>query len=134
MYFTIESEQDLIEAFRALKEEGKYPIMLEVKGEKALRTAQQNKALHLWFKMWVDAMNDSGFDMSKTLAHKAEIPWTPESFKEYVWRPVQKAYTEKLSSTKLDKKQVSEVAEIVTRHLSQITGICIPFPEANHGG
>jgi len=54
--------------------------------------------------------------------------------KEYVWRPVQKAYTEKLSSTKLDKKQVSEVAEIVTRHLSQITGICIPFPEANHGG
>ena len=52
MYFTIDNEQDLIEAFRALKEEGKYPIMLEVKGEKALRTAQQNKACIYGLRCW----------------------------------------------------------------------------------
>ena len=129
MYFTIENEQDLKEAFRALKEEGRYPIMLEVKGEKALRTAQQNKALHLWFKMLAEALDAAGFDMTKTLEHKAEIPWSGVSVKEYLYRPVMDAVKQKKSTTKLDTKEVSEVVDIVSRHVSNITGVFVPFPD-----
>ena len=93
------------------------------------RTAKQNNALHLWIRWLVKALNDAGLDMRKVLKPSIQIPWTEESAKEHLWHPVQKIVCGKEKSSDLDKKEVSEVYEVLNRHLSEKFGVSIEFPE-----
>jgi hypothetical protein len=91
------------------------------------RTNQQNRALHLWFDMVAEALNDAGYDMRKTLKPGVEIPWTKETIKDYLWRPVQMEYLRKRSTTELSTKDIDKVYDILNRHLVKF-GIHTPFP------
>jgi hypothetical protein len=91
------------------------------------RTVQQNKALHLWFQMLADSLNDAGYDMRKTLKQEIEIPWTKSSIKEYIWRPIQEAQLGKKSTTDLTTTEIDRVLETITRHIAKF-GITEPFP------
>ena len=93
------------------------------------RTLKQNSALHLYFTLLAEALNDAGFDAKKTLKPEIEIPWSPEMIKELIWRPVQEIYLRKKSTTQLDKqKDIDIIYEIVNRHIGERTGIHVPFP------
>lgn len=94
----------------------------------ARRTLTQNAALHLYYEMLATALNDAGLDMRKTLRPEWEIPWTPEMVKEHIWRPVQRLMVECESTTELDKMQVSEVYEVINRHMASKHGIHVAFP------
>lgn len=61
------------------------------------RTKQQNRALHVLFRMMSDLLNENGLDMRKTLKPGVDIPWSPEAVKEFLWRPVQEAQFNKHS-------------------------------------
>lgn len=97
--------------------------------ETGQRTTKQNSALHVYFSLLADALNDAGLDMRKTLREEVEIPWSPENIKDHIWRPVQKSYTGTTSTTELNRAQVSEVYEIIARHMSEKHGIFVPFPQ-----
>ena len=91
------------------------------------RTLKQNSALHLYFSNLAEELNDAGFDMKKTI--RVDIPWTPYTVKEYLWRPLQEAYLLKRSTTELDKqKEIDEVYDILNRVISERTGVHVPFP------
>lgn len=93
------------------------------------RTDQQNRALHLYFTQLSEALNDAGFDMRKTIRQNLEIPWTPHNIKEFLWRPAQKAYLKKQSTTELDKvEDINHVYDIVNRLIGERTGVHVPFP------
>ena len=93
------------------------------------RTTQQNKALHLFFRFIAQELNDSGQDMRMVLKPDVEIPWTPENVKNHIWRPIQKIYLQKKSTTELNKlNDIDQVYEIVNRHLSEKCHLHIPFP------
>ncbi len=93
------------------------------------RTAAQNRAMHLFFGMLAKELNDSGQHMNTFPWNEGvEIDWTPELIKEHLWKPVQEAVTKKDSTAQLDKKQVSEVYEILNRHLADKTGVSVRFP------
>lgn len=93
------------------------------------RTLQQNKALHLHFQHIAEALNDAGQDMRRTLSHEIEIPWTAETVKEYLWRPVQEAQLLKESTTELTTKEINEIAETLARFLGAKVGVVPPpFP------
>lgn len=92
------------------------------------RTPTQNSALHLMFTQLADNLNDAGFDMKKTLRSDADIPWSPEMVKEYLWRPVQKAQVQKESTTELSTKEIDEVFATLNRHLGEKLGITLTFP------
>lgn len=92
------------------------------------RTLRQNDSLHLFFQMLADELNGAGLDMRKTLKPEIEIPWTKENVKTYLWKPVQDIYLKKKSTTELTTDQVSEVWEILNRHLGEKFGIYVPFP------
>lgn len=96
----------------------------------AKRTQQQNKALHVGFKLIADALNDAGLDMRTVLKPGIEIPWDPRTVKEYIFRPVMKLKTGKDSTTELSKHmEIDEVWEILMRFLMQNHGVeYIPFP------
>ena len=92
------------------------------------RTLTQNAALHLYFRMLADKLNESGLDMKKVLKPSIDIPWTEESVKTHLWKPVQQVMIEKASTTKLSKMDVSDVYEVLNRHLAEKLGVFLPFP------
>ena len=59
----------------------------------ALRTGQQNRALHKGCELLADALNDAGLDMRVVLKPEINIPWTKTSVKEYIIRPIMRAMT-----------------------------------------
>jgi len=92
------------------------------------RTVRQNKALHVLFRLLAETLNDNGLDMRKTLKPGIDIPWSPESAKEYLWRPVQEAQLNKKSTTELTTKEIDEVFDTINKHLGEKFGVHVPFP------
>jgi hypothetical protein len=92
------------------------------------RTTQQNKALHKMFSIMAETLNNCGLDMRKTLKPEISISWSPQSIKEYLWRPVMRAQTGKRSTTEMTTKEVNDVYETISRHLAEKFGVDIPFP------
>lgn len=93
-----------------------------------IRTDKQNKALHLYFTHLAEALNENGLDMRKTLKPSIEIPWTPKTVKDYLWRPIMKAQVMKESTTELTTKEIDLVFDTLNRHLSEKFGLSVPFP------
>jgi len=97
--------------------------------EEEKRTIQQNKALHKWFELLAEALNDSGLDMKKTLKHDIDIPWTKDMIKKHLWKPVQKAVLNKESTTKLLKvEEIDKVFDVINRQLGTKFNIYQEFP------
>lgn len=92
------------------------------------RTLRQNKALHLWMEMLSSALNDSGLSMLKTLKPQAEIPWTPITVKELLLKEMMKAMYHKTRTRDLTTKELTEVCEVLTRHLAEKFGLFVDFP------
>lgn len=92
------------------------------------RTLRQNRALHKYFTLLAESLNDAGYDMRRTLKAEVEIPWNAKTVKEYLWRPVQDAMLRKDSTTELDTKELDSVLEVLTRHIGQTTGVHVEFP------
>jgi len=92
------------------------------------RTDKQNKSLHLFCGLLAEELNNSGLDMKKVLKPSIDIAWTSDSIKEYLWRPIQKVMFQKQSTTELETAEVSQVYEVLNRHLSEKFGITVPFP------
>ena len=59
---------------------------------------------------------------------KMDLPWSKESVKEKLWKPIQRVVLGKDSTTELDTANPSEVYAILSRHLSEHHGINIEFP------
>ena len=92
------------------------------------RTIKQNKAMHKYFAMVAEALNESGFDMRKTLKASIDIPWTPESVKNHLWRPIQEVMLNIESTSELDSADPSEVYNVLSRHLATKLGVSVPWP------
>lgn len=111
-----------------LKNEGK-KCWADLGRETGIRTLPQNSALHLGLTMIATILNESGLDMRKVLKPHVDIPWTPQSVKEHLWRPIQKVMTGKSSTTQLDKIEPGEIWDVIMRHLGEKHGVeYIPFP------
>src|ERR1044071_6647334 len=98
------------------------------------RTIQQNKALHLYFQIIAEKLNDAGLDMRVVLKPEVEIPWTKESVKDHLWRPVQDLYLKKDSTTELTTDEITKVYEVLNRFLAEKHGISEPFPSIEQFG
>ena len=92
------------------------------------RTDKQNRSLHLLFKLLAEELNENGLDMRKTLKPGVEIPWSGDSVKEFLWRPIQEAQLNKKSTTELTTKEIDAVFDTITRHIGEKFGIYVPFP------
>jgi len=95
---------------------------------KKKRTSLQRKALQLYCKMLADELNDAGLDMKKVLKPEIDIPWTMESVKNFLWRPIQEAMFDKESTTELNTDEVTKVYEVLNRHTAQKLGVGLRFP------
>jgi hypothetical protein len=78
--------------------------------------------------MWATELNEMGLDMRKALKPEVSIPWTGNSIKEYLWRPVMKAQLGKKSTTEMNTKEIDLVFNTISRHLSGKFGVSVEFP------
>ena len=90
------------------------------------RTLQQNKSLHLFFKLLADELNNAGLYMKKVLKPNIEIPWNDKTIKEYLWKPIQKAMLLKESTTEMNTGDMTKIWEVLNLHLGEKFGLEVP--------
>ena len=106
----------------------KGPISIRVSSANKQRTLTQNRSIYKYFRMLSDTLNEAGLDMVTVLSEGTRIPWSEDKVKSDIWGKVQLALTGKKSTTELETHEVSEVYDVVNRHLSQTFGVFVPFP------
>ena len=108
--------------------------------EKRVRTKKQNASLWKWLTMLADTLNDAGYDRIKTLQTlrkdpNIEIPNDKDTIYEDIWMKVQEAvYPECEGSSDLETTEMSNVYEIINRHLVKAFGVSIPWPDRFNKG
>ena len=97
--------------------------------EKEQRTPKQNNALHQYFEMVAQTLNDAGYTVQLVLNEKMDLDWDKDMVKELLWRPAQKALIRKNSTTELEKqKDIDLVYDHLTRFLGERFGVYVEFP------
>lgn len=95
------------------------------------RTIQQNRALHKYLSLLADELNNAGYDMKRFLEkseYKIDVPWTKESCKEYLAKPVIEAMFQTDSTAELTTVQMQEAYDVINRHVGEVTGVYVPWP------
>ena len=121
--FLNDKERDLVLS----QFEGKN-VTLELKVKRKTRSGKQNSSLHLYFNLLSEALNDAGYDIRRTLKKDFDVVWTPDNIKNYIWRPVQLAYTKKESTKDSNTEEINKIYDIINKNLGEKTGVHIPFP------
>lgn len=104
-------------------------IELEINEKKSKRTMFQNNALHLWYELVAQELNNAGYTVQLVLKEKIDIDWDKDKFKTLLWHPAQEAILNKKSTTELRKTEdIDKVYEHLNRHLGEKFGVHIPFP------
>lgn len=113
--------------------QSKSVIMTENK-QKPKRTNQQNKALHVFFTLLAQELNESGQSVQLVLKEKMELIWTPSMVKELLWRPAQRAILKKKSTKDLKKQEeIDLIYDHLNRHLGEKFGVHVDFPSHEIG-
>ena len=102
-------------------------VEVEAKTAKT-RTQRQNRALHVFCRQLAETVREKDFDTAKFFKSGFEVPFTTEIVKDNVWKPIQRAVTNKERSSKLSRTEVSEVFDVINRLLAE-KGIHVPWPE-----
>jgi hypothetical protein len=55
------------------------------------QTAQQNRALHLYYEHLAKELNAAGYTVQLVLKEKIDLDWQPSMVKELLWRTAQTA-------------------------------------------
>lgn len=110
----------------------KGPINIKVSSANKQRTLTQNKALHLYFKMLSDALNDAGYNCFNFFKEGFALPWNEKLVKELLWRPVQDVMLEKQSTTEATTVDYSKIYDAINAHLIENKNIFVPWPD-RHG-
>ena len=93
------------------------------------RSARQNRALHKYFSIISKTLNSLGrtFEYKGLTGKSLSMPYTPDIVKNYVWRPLQKEWFNKESTTKLTTEEINKMIDVFTLHFGN-QGIVINFP------
>lgn len=130
--FDIDSKERLEEFVQLIIEEWKINQSVTVEwsiGKK--RTNAQNNALQVYCRQLAEAFCERGLDMKKVLKEEYEIPWTGDSVREHLWKPLQDAMIQKKSTTNANTNEYSKVYDVLNRHFANKYGFSIPFPSKN---
>lgn len=96
--------------------------------QKADRTWRQNNTLHLLFRHMAQALNDAGFEIPHPFKPDLEIPYSEESVKELLYKPIITMYFKVERSTDLDTEQLSESMTILVDAVNRNTGVYVHIP------
>jgi hypothetical protein len=135
--FTINSDFTLRAAQQELLKQFEINRWLQISfNYEKTRSLPQNSSLHMYCTDLSLAFNAAGYDMTRVLSHHAEIPWDKKGFnvKERIWRPVQEALCQELSTTKASTKDYPQIYETVNRFTASKMGVSVDWPSKENRG
>jgi hypothetical protein len=98
----------------------------ELDKEEKKRTDQQRKALEVYCRLMAEKLNEAGLDMKVILKPEIDIPWTQESVKTHIWKPVLKAMENKTSTTEMITTNPTDILMVIDRFLAEKHGFYGP--------
>ena len=103
--------------------------VVELKEVKLTRSGKQNRALHVFFTIISNELNELGHEFQYTGLKGSTLStrYTPNLVKEFFWRPVQMALFNIQSTTKIDTQQINEINEVIIRYFAE-RGVELFFP------
>ncbi len=103
--------------------------LIELKEIKPTRTNLQNRALHLFFNMISDELNNLGleFRYAGLVSKEIAIPYTWLIVKDRVWRPIQITLFDIESTKEINTEQINKIADVLIKFFGE-RGISISFP------
>ena len=91
------------------------------------RNLTQNRALHLYWSMISEQMNNAGYTEPLQIRDEiVQVYYTPESIKEF-WRKCQLYMFEIKSTTKINTEQINKLIDICSFHYGN-QGVYVEFP------
>ena len=109
-----------------LIEKGKVFELTEKRGN---RSGSQNSALHLFFTIICEQLNEIGLEFHYFGVKGQELTcrYTPHVVKEFFWRPTQIALFDIKSTTKINTAHINEITDVVVKFFGE-KGVIIDFP------
>ena len=103
--------------------------VVELKEVKLTRSGKQNRALHVFFTIISNELNELGmeFQYSGLKGSTLSTRYTPHLVKEFFWRPVQIALFNIQSTTKIDTIQINEINDVIIKFFAE-RGVELYFP------
>ena len=92
------------------------------------RTLTQNRAMHLYWTLVSKEFQKAGLDARVVFKKEVDIPVSPEMVKDLMWRPIQIALLKKKRTRDLKSNEVTQVFEVINRHLGERFKFHVPFP------
>ena len=128
MKLNINSKTSLSDAHTLLDEIWSKHKHVTITIERRQRTLTQNSALHKYFDMLAEALNEKSLDMRKVLKPEIDIVWTKDSVKTYIWAIIQNVMFGTKSTTKLKTNEVSQIYDVIHRSMIEKHDIFVMFP------
>lgn len=122
MPYNLKNESQKREAFAKLEYHAKNGHTVELKKIENIRTGQQNRALHLYFKHVANALVEVGFDYCYVNPISGEIiriPFTKELVKEYIWKQIQETMFQIESTTQLTTPMINDMLSVLSLWLGE---------------
>lgn len=125
-----DKEWQAFSAFLATLNDQECTVTIETKKQ---RTGAQRRSIELFCKMLAGRLNETGMDMVRSIkilrkAPEVAIPWSQETVKDFLWRPVQKAMFDVESTRDLTTIQVDQVQNVLNKNLADKLGVSCDFP------
>lgn len=107
-----------------MEEEGIDTATGLVDAHRGTRTGQQRKAIEVDCKLIAEKLNDSGKDMRVVLKQEIAIPWTQDSVKEFLFKPIMTLLYGYKSTTELPRGggKIEKIHDVVMRELGEKHG------------
>ena len=120
------NKQKAIDEITLIIDKGKF---VKVEQVNQTRSTRQNSALHLYFTILSQQLNDNGIDFNfeNIIYGKVAMRFTPDIVKEYIWKPIQRTMFNIESTTKINTSQINEILDVLTLHFGN-SGISVSFP------
>ena len=97
--------------------------------KKKTRSLLQNAALHKYFEMISQQLNEMGITFVHRGLVKDEIesPYTAKIVKDFVWRPIQMALFDIESTKDINTSQINTIIDVLSKWFAE-RGVMLSFP------
>ena len=101
--------------------------LIEIEIRRPRRTPKQNDSLHLWLTQYADYCQENSITAQMILSEKSDVPVTKSFLKDLIHHIAKRMYDEEHTS-KLTTTELSIVAEVFQKAMSEKIHFFIPFP------
>jgi hypothetical protein len=129
MILNLQNDKDVIK----LKDKVEYFInkgkTIDITEKRNTRTTKQNSALHLFFTIITNQLNEMGLEYNY-IGLKGQIIGTRYNtniVKEFLWRPIQKTLFDIHSTKEINTIQINEIIDVLSKWFGE-KGVYIEFP------